>query len=54
MQEISPLLYDLALILIVAGIVTVIFKALKQQIVLGYIVAGMLTVPYISIIPTAH
>ena len=54
MHDISPLLYDLTLILIVAGIVTVIFKALKQPVVLGYIVAGVLTGPYVEIIPTAH
>lgn len=53
MSEINPLLSDLALILMVAGIVTIIFKALKQPLVLGYIVAGMLTGPYITIIPTA-
>lgn len=33
---------DLALILIVAGIVTLVFKRLKQPLVLGYIVAGFL------------
>lgn len=48
----NPLLSDLALILIVAGIVTVIFKRLKQPLVLGYIVAGALTGPYITFIPT--
>ena len=48
----NHLLSDLALILIVAGIVTVLFKKLKQPLVLGYIVAGVLTGPYISFIPT--
>ena len=48
----NPLLSDLALILIVAGIVTVLFKKLKQPVVLGYIVAGVLAGPYISFIPT--
>jgi CPA2 family monovalent cation:H+ antiporter-2 len=38
---INPMLADLALILIVAGIVTIVFKALKQPIVLGYIIAGI-------------
>ena len=36
---------DLALILIVAGIVTLLFKRLKQPLVLGYIVAGFLVSP---------
>ncbi|MGM9773919.1 MAG: cation:proton antiporter [Candidatus Egerieousia sp.] len=49
----TPLLHDLALILIVAGVVTIIFKALKQSLVLGYIIAGVLTGPYIGFIPTA-
>lgn len=53
MNELNPLLLDLALILIVAGVVTIIFKALKQPVVLGYIIAGVLTGPYISFIPTA-
>ena len=48
----NTLLSDLALILIVAGIVTVIFKKLNQPVVLGYIVAGLLTGPYITFIPT--
>ncbi len=52
-ESINPLLLDLALILIVAGVVTIIFKALKQPLVLGYIIAGVLTGPYISFIPTA-
>lgn len=37
---------DLALILIVAGIVTLVFKRLKQPLVLGYIVAGFLVSPH--------
>lgn len=48
----NTLLSDLALILIVAGIVTVIFKKLRQPVVLGYIVAGLLAGPYITFIPT--
>ena len=42
MSEIPVLIDDLALILVVAGIVTLIFKRLKQPLVLGYIVAGFL------------
>ena len=42
MAEIPFLVKDLALILMVAGIVTIIFKKLKQPLVLGYIVAGFL------------
>lgn len=42
------LVQDLALILIVAGIVTLLFKRLKQPLVLGYIVAGFLVSPHFS------
>ena len=45
MAEIPVLINDLALILMVAGIVTLIFKQLKQPLVLGYIVAGFLVSP---------
>lgn len=45
MSEIPALVQDLALILIVAGIVTLVFKKLKQPLVLGYIVAGFIVSP---------
>ena len=48
MAEIPFLVKDLALILMVAGIVTLIFKRLKQPLVLGYIVAGFLVSPHMS------
>ena len=37
---------DLALMLVVAGVVTIIFKRLKQPLVLGYIMAGFLVSPH--------
>ncbi len=46
MAELPAMIQDLALILMVAGIVTLIFKALKQPLVLGYIVAGFLVSPH--------
>ena len=46
MAELPELVKDLALILIVAGIVTLVFKKLKQPLVLGYIVAGFLVSPH--------
>ena len=46
MAELPALIYDLALILISASIVTLIFKKLKQPLVLGYIVAGFLVSPH--------
>ena len=46
------LLSDLALILAVAGVVSVVFKRLKQPVVLGYIVAGFLAGPHMPYTPT--
>ena len=42
MNELPALIKDLALILMMAGIVTLVFKKLKQPLVLGYVVAGFL------------
>lgn len=52
MAENLKLVSDLALILISAGVVTVLFKILKQPLVLGYIVAGFLVGPHLHIFPT--
>ncbi|MDR1437101.1 MAG: cation:proton antiporter [Candidatus Symbiothrix sp.] len=41
MSELSPLISDLALILVMAGIFSLLFKWLKQPVVLAYIVAGI-------------
>ena len=46
MAEIPHLIQDLALILMVAGLVTLLFKKLRQPLVLGYIVAGFLESPH--------
>ena len=46
MAALPTLIQDLALMLIVAGIVTLLFKRLKQPLVLGYIVAGFLVSPH--------
>lgn len=46
MSELPTLINDLALILIVASIVTLLFKKLKQPLVLGYVVAGFLVSPH--------
>ena len=43
---------DLALILICAGVMTMIFKKLKQPLVLGYIVAGFLASPNMPYMPS--
>lgn len=52
MSDLAPLISDLALILICAGIMTLVFKKLKQPLVLGYIVAGFLASPHFTFTPS--
>lgn len=52
MSELPPLIADLALILICAGVITLLFKRLKQPLVLGYIVAGFIASPHMPFTPT--
>lgn len=52
MSEEANLVKDLALILISAGVFTIISKALKQPLILGYIVAGFLVGPHMGLFPT--
>lgn len=52
MSEEANLLKDLALILISAGVFTIISKALKQPLILGYILAGFLVGPHMGLFPT--
>ena len=54
MHEELRLVQDLALIFISAGIITLIFRALKQPLVLGYIVAGFLISPHFGQLINAH
>ena len=51
MAELNPLFRELALILVTAGVITVIFKWLKQPLVLGYIVAGFFIGPHFPWFP---
>ena len=52
MAHLPPIVSDLAMILLVAGITTILFKKLNQPLVLGYIVAGFITGPHFSFFPT--
>ncbi len=52
MGELPTLVRDLAYILIVAGAVTIVFKRLRQPLVLGYIVAGFLAGPHMPYTPS--
>lgn len=51
MSSLPPIFLDLAIILITAGVITVVFKWLKQPLVLGYIVAGFFIGPYFPWFP---
>jgi CPA2 family monovalent cation:H+ antiporter-2 len=50
--DINSLISDLALILVLGAIATVVFKMLKQPVVLGYIVAGFLASPHFELLPS--
>jgi len=52
MSHLPNLITDLALILGAAGITTLIFRRLKQPVVLGYILSGLLVGPNFSVFPT--
>lgn len=52
MDHLPKLIEDLALILLVGALVTLLFKKIKQPVVLGYIIAGFCVGPHLSIIPT--
>ena len=52
MIELPVLIADLGLILAAAGITTLLFKKIKQPLVLGYILAGLFVGPHIKFIPT--
>lgn len=52
MDSLPSLVHDLALILVLAGVVTLLFKKLKQPLILGYIVAGFICGPHLKIFPS--
>ena len=54
MESLPALFSDLALILVTAGLTTVIFKWLKQPVVLGYIIAGFLIGPNFEWFPVIN
>ena len=51
-MNVQSLISDLAFILLLGAIVTVIFKWIKQPVVLGYIVAGFLSSPNFVYLPS--
>lgn len=52
MAHLPALITDLALILIVGAFVTLLFRRIKQPLVLGYIIAGFLVGPHFQMVPT--
>jgi len=51
MEGMPAIFMDLAVILVAAGVITVVFKRLKQPLVLGYILAGFFIGPYFPWFP---
>ena len=52
MHGLHPLIVDLTLITIYAAVTTLLFKKLKQPMVLGYLLAGIFAGPYFNLVPT--
>lgn len=52
MLHLPPLVSDLALILGAAAVVLILFKRLRQPLVLGYLIAGLLTGPNFTLFPS--
>lgn len=52
MTHLPDLIADLGLILSVAAVTTLVFKKIKQPLVLGYIIAGVLVGPHVTLVPT--
>ena len=52
MTHLPTIISDLSMILLVAGITTILFKKLHQPLVLGYIIAGFITGPNFHLFPT--
>jgi CPA2 family monovalent cation:H+ antiporter-2 len=52
MAHLPDLIRDLALILIAGAVTTLVFRKIRQPLVLGYIIAGFLVGPHFHLIPT--
>ena len=53
-QHLEPLISDLGLILMTAGIAVLLFKKLKQPLVLGYLIAGFLAGNHFDFFPSVR
>jgi CPA2 family monovalent cation:H+ antiporter-2 len=54
MSHLPVLIQDLCVILVTAALVSLVFKRLKQPVVLGYLIAGVLVGPHINFLPTVR
>ncbi len=52
MGHLPKLIEDLALILFAGAVVTLLFRRIRQPLVLGYIITGLLVGPHVSLFPT--
>lgn len=52
MHHIPALISDLAVMLITAGLITILFKKIHQPLVLGYILAGFMLGPFFPVLPS--
>ena len=51
-HHLYPLIGDLGLILMTAGVAVLLFKKIRQPLVLGYLIAGFLAGPYFTLFPS--
>ncbi len=54
MNHLPELIQDLAIILMTAAIVTIVFRRLRQPVVLGYLIAGFLVGPHFPFMPSVQ
>lgn len=52
-MHLAPMITDLAVMLLTAGFITILFKKIKQPLIIGYILAGFLISPYFPMFFTA-
>lgn len=53
-MHIPALIPDLAIMMLTAGVITIIFRKIKQPLILGYILAGFLISPYFPLFMTVE
>ncbi len=51
MNHLPPLILDLSIILLSAGVIAILFKKLRQPVVLGYVLAGFIVGPNFPLYP---